>query len=97
MNDNNFKEFCEGFDEVLGLIFKVVGIIAVIIVASIIIGHQLNKDKEVKDTTFNVVDIKRDSIKVEINHLDSIKDAKIIEVETLDNDSTIKLFYKLIK
>lgn len=97
MNDNNFKEFCDGFDEVLGLIFKVVGIIAIIVVASIIIGHQFNQGKEVKDITFDVVDVKRDSIKLEINHLDSIKDAKIIEVETLDNDSTVKLFYQLIK
>lgn len=97
MSDNNFKEFCEGFDEVLKLIFKVVGIIAIVVVASMIIGHQLNQGKEVKDTTFDVVNIKRDSIKLEINHLDSIKDAKIIEVETLDDDSTIKLFYQLIK
>lgn len=85
------------FDEVLGLIFKVVGIIAIIVVASMIIGYQLNQGKEVKDTTFDVVDVKRDSIKLEINHLDSIKDAKIIEVETLDNDSTVKLFYQLIE
>lgn len=38
-----------------------------------------------------------DSIKVEVKQLDSIKNAKVIEVKTLDNDSTIKLFYKLIK
>ena len=38
-----------------------------------------------------------DSLKIEINNLDSIKNAKVIEVKTLDNDSTIKLFYKLIK
>lgn len=37
-----------------------------------------------------------DSIKVVINNLDSIKNAKIIEVQTLDNDSTVKLFYELI-
>lgn len=97
MNKDNFKEFCEGFDEVLEFIFKVIGIIAIIIVVSLIIGYQLNKNKEVKDTNVNIVDVKRDSIKIEINHLDSIKDAKIIEVETLDNDSTIKLFYQLIK
>ena len=27
---------------------------------------------------------------------DSIKDAKVIKVSTLDNDSTLKLFYKLV-
>lgn len=37
-----------------------------------------------------------DSIKVVVNNLDSIKNAKIIEVQTLDNDSTVKLFYELI-
>ena len=38
-----------------------------------------------------------DSLKIEVNNLDSIKNAKVIEVKTLDNNSTIKLFYKLIK
>lgn len=37
-----------------------------------------------------------DSIKIKVEQLDSIKDAKIIEVQALDNDSTIKLFYELI-
>lgn len=38
-----------------------------------------------------------DSIKLKIETLDSIKNAKVIEVSTLDNDSTIKLFYQLVK
>lgn len=37
-----------------------------------------------------------DSIKIEVKSLDSIKNAKIIEVVTLDNDSSVKLFYKLV-
>lgn len=37
-----------------------------------------------------------DSIKIKVEKLDSIKDAKVIEVSTLDNDSTLKLFYKLV-
>ena len=38
-----------------------------------------------------------DSLKIEVNNLDSIKNAKVIEVQKLDNDSTVKLFYELIK
>lgn len=38
-----------------------------------------------------------DSLRIEIDNLDSIKNAKVIEVKTLDNDSTVKLFYQLIK
>lgn len=53
--------------------------------------------------TYNVieqnVEIQKhnDSLRIEVDNLDSIKNAKVIEVKTLDNDSTIKLFYKLIK
>ena len=38
-----------------------------------------------------------DSLRIEVDNLDSIKNAKIIEVQTLDNDSTVNLFYQLIK
>ena len=38
-----------------------------------------------------------DSLRIEVDNLDSIKNAKVIEVQNLDNDSTIKLFYRLIK
>ena len=38
-----------------------------------------------------------DSLRIEVNNLDSIKNAKVIEVQTLDNDSTVKLFYQFIK
>lgn len=38
-----------------------------------------------------------DSLRIEVDNLDSIKNAKVIEVKALDNDSTIKLFYQLIK
>lgn len=34
---------------------------------------------------------------IELEQLDSIKNEKIIKVKELDNDSTIKLFYKLIQ
>lgn len=39
----------------------------------------------------------KDSLRIKVDNLDSIKNAKVIEVKTLDNDSTVKLFYKLIK
>ena len=37
-----------------------------------------------------------DSIKIKVEKLDSKKKKKIIEVSTLDNDSTLKLFYELV-
>ena len=38
-----------------------------------------------------------DSLKIKVDNLDSIKNAKVLEVEVLDDDSTINLFYNLIK
>lgn len=49
-----------------------------------------------KDEIDSLVKV-NDSIKLVIENLDSIKDAKVIEVSSLDNDSTLKLFYKLVK
>lgn len=59
---------------------------------AIIIDEKVDKSKE--DVTLIKVN---DSIKIEVDKLDSIKNAKVIEVQELDNDSTIKLFYRLIK
>lgn len=68
-----------------------------VIIASIIIGSYYHRK------TNNIiepnVEIQKhnDSLRIEVDNLDSIKNAKVIEVKTLDNDSTVKLFYKLIK
>lgn len=68
-----------------------------VVIASIIVGSYYHRK------TNNIiepnVEIQKhnDSLRIEVNNLDSIKNAKVIEVKTLDNDSTIKLFYKLIK
>lgn len=38
-----------------------------------------------------------DKLIIEVESLDSIKNAKVIEVKSLDNDSTLRLFYELIR
>lgn len=60
-------------------------------------------NRETTSTTPPVESIKIDSITtentklvIEVKNLDSIKDAKVIEVKSLDNDSTLRLFYRLI-
>ena len=56
-------------------------------------GKQLPRKGSVNIDSLTTVN---DSIKLEVKSLDSIKNAKVIEVISLDNDSTIKLFYKLV-
>ena len=66
---------------------------------SIIAIMSLIDDKKTYTVVEQNVEIQKhnDSLRIEVNNLDSIKNAKVIEVKTLDNDSTVKLFYKLIK
>lgn len=84
-----FNEFCKG-------IFVIIIIVIAIISAANITKYYHNKNNNIIEED---VELQKhnDSLKIEVNNLDSIKNAKVIEVKTLDNDSTIKLFYKLIK
>ena len=72
--------------------FFVVGISAIAIISLI-------DNKKTYTVVEQNVEIQKhnDSLRIEVDNLDSIKNAKVIEVKTLDNDSTIKLFYQLIK
>lgn len=68
-----------------------------VLITSIIIGSYYHrKNNNIIEPN---VEIQKhnDSLRIEVDNLDSIKNAKVIEVKTLDNDSTVKLFYKLIK
>ena len=80
-------------------------IVALVILAGIIFGsiaiykHYTEDKNTVTSSTIEYVDsIKKENDKLilEVNNLDSLKNAEIIEVKSLDNDSTVKLFYKLI-
>lgn len=67
--------------------------------AGIILGYLYSLDNTsspVEESRINVLLITRDSTKQAVQQLDSIKNAKIIEVGNLDSDSTVKLFYNLL-
>ena len=86
MNDF-IKEIIKG-----ALMFFVFGIVIIAIMSLI-------DNKKTYTVIEQNVEIQKhnDSLRIEVDNLDSIKNAKVIEVKTLDNDSTVKLFYKLIK
>ena len=84
----------------IGLCY-VVGCYLVILAVAIIYNYSkkiINNEEDIKENvivTDSIIKV-NDSIKIKVEHLDSIKNAKVIEVQTLDNDSTLKLFYKLV-
>lgn len=68
-----------------------------VVITSIIIGSYYHrKTNNIIETDIELQKY-NDSLKIKVDNLDSIKNAKVIEVKALDNDSTIKLFYQLIK
>lgn len=75
----------------------VILVLALVVCISVIVG----KHYHIKNNNIIEQDIElqkhNDSLKLKVNNLDSIKNAKVIEVQKLDNDSTVKLFYELIK
>lgn len=68
-----------------------------VVIASIIIGSYYHRKTNNIIEPNVEIEKHNDSLRIKVDNLDSIKNAKVIEVKTLDNDSTIKLFYKLIK
>ena len=86
---NGFNEFCKGI------------FVIVIIIISIVCVINITKYYHTKNNNIIKQDIElqkhNDSLKFKVNNLDSIKNAKVLEVEILDDDSTINLFYNLIK
>ena len=84
----------------IGLCYSV-GCYLVILAVVIIYTYSkkiINNEEDIKEHVIvsdSIIKV-NDSIKIKVEHLDSIKNAKIIEVQTLDNDSTLKLFYKLV-
>lgn len=68
-----------------------------VVIASIIVGTYYHRQNNNGIEPNVEIQKHNDSLKIKVDNLDSIKNAKVIEVKALDNDSTVKLFYQLIK
>lgn len=93
---NIAKKFAEKAGTILIVELTVV---LILVLAGIIFKAEKDTDVIIKNAELDIDDkIKaNDSIKLEVENINKIKDAEIIEVSSLDNDSTVKLFYKLVK
>ena len=91
---NNIKKFFIGLCYVVGCYLVLLAVVVIYSYSRKIINNEgtVKENVTISDSIIRV----NDSIKIKIEHLDSIKNAKVIEVQTLDNDSTLKLFYKLV-
>ena len=91
---DNIKRFFIGLCYVVGCYLVIIAVVIIYNYSKKIINNEedIKENVIVADSIIKV----NDSIKIKVEHLDSIKNAKVIEVQTLNNDSTLKLFYKLV-
>lgn len=79
---------------IVGLISTIIICIITIFIIAKSYSSKIDNDMVISDIELQK---RNDSLKIKVDNLDSIKNAKVIEVKALDNDSTVKLFYQLIK
>lgn len=80
---------------------KCIAIIIIILIISLFIVNYLpfksvSTTSPVESNKIDSIVKDNDKLIIEIKHLDSIKNVKSIEIKSLDNDSTLRLFYQLI-
>lgn len=75
-----------------GVIVLLVCIIIFLTVTNTCDNRKITKDNNIIENTKRT----NDSIRLELKHIDKDKNEKIIEVKGLNNDSTYKLFKRLI-
>lgn len=86
----------DGFKEFIVVVGSMVGLLFTIITTNIAIRSCENKQIRKDNTAIEKTNHSNDSIRLEIKHIDKDKNEKIIEVKGLNNDSTYKLFKRLI-
>ena len=91
---DDIKKFFVGLCYIAGCYLVIIGLVITYKYSIKIINNE-DTIKENVILTDSIIKV-NDSIKIKVERLDSIKNAKVIEVQTLDNDSTLKLFYKLV-
>ena len=91
---DDIKKFFIGLCYVVGCYLVILAVVIIYSYSKKIINNETDT-KENVTVTDSIIKV-NDSIKIKVEYLDSIKNAKVIEVQTLDNDSTLKLLYKLV-
>lgn len=88
MNDNSLWKL---------FTYILLGILFIFIICAIINDNKISTTTSpVESNRIDSITKESDKLIIEVENLDSIKNAKIIEVKSLDNDSTLRLFYQLI-
>lgn len=94
----NKEDFKNAIKHVICLLCLITSLIIICLAITILYNKHINHNSSPVEEIDKIDSVKFENNKLttEINILDSIKNNKFNDVTKLNNDSTIKLFYKLI-
>ena len=87
---------CKGINKLICTDIIVIVVIILAIVLNYLLFESMQTTSPVGSSKIDSIVKDNDKLIIEVKHLDSIKNAKSIEIKSLDNDSTLRLFYQLI-
>lgn len=87
---------CKGINKLICIDIIVILVVILAIVLNYLLFKSIQTTSPVGISNIDSVVKDNDKLIIDVKHLDSIKNAKSIEIKSLDNDSTLRLFYQLI-
>ena len=87
---------CKGINKLICTYIIVILVIILAIMLNYLLFKSIQTTSPVGSSKIDSIVKDNDKLIIEVKHLDSIKNAKSIEIKSLDNDSTLRLFYQLI-
>lgn len=87
---------CKKINSITIIELIIILLIVLIVVTNYLPFKSMPTTSPVESSKIDSITKDNDKLIIEVKRLDSIKNAKSIEIQSLDNDSTLRLFYQLI-
>ena len=87
---------CKNINNLIVIGTMIILLIVLAVVVNYLPFKKISTTSPVESSKIDSVVKDNNELIIEVKYLDSIKNAKSIEIKGLDNDSTLKLFYQLI-
>ena len=87
---------CKRINNITVIEIVIILLIVLVIIVNYLPFKSTPTTSPVERSKINSITKDNNKLIIEVEHLDSIKNVKSIEIKNLDNDSTLRLFYQLI-
>lgn len=87
---------CKRINDIIVVEIVIILLIVLVIIVNYLPFKSTPTTSPVESSKIDSITKDNNKLIIEVKHLDSIKNAKSIEIKNLDNDSTLMLFYQLI-